>query len=315
MKETSLKVMIESVITDLANNEPINNYALKLQMISRNLKNETFSNWLAKEVDGYKNEDTIPAYRILSAQVRANFIINQGFVKTQISDHYIPLYPLGKELAKEISTIKILDSIISLTKFVASNKPLAFSTTDYEKQKLSSVYENCTILSAVKPIQQADLEFIIHKFKSIILDMFMEINDTLLEDKIDFDIMAKKKDIDKIIQQTINTGVYLSENAVANINGSTVFGGIDNKVRINDQAKADLEGIINKIEQLSQDIEADREDIANEIYTIKVELNETIQRPKIIKSALNAIKGITLGVAGNKITDLIDQGLEIIRNL
>lgn len=315
MKETSLKVMIESVITDLANNEPINNYALKLQMISRNLKNETFSNWLAKEVDGYKNEDTIPAYRILSAQVRANFIINQGFVKTQISDHYIPLYPLGKELAKEISTIKILDSIISLTKFVASNKPLAFSTTDYEKQKLSSVYENCTILSAVKPIQQADLELIIHKFKSIILDMFMEINDTLLEDKIDFYIMAKKKDIDKIIQQTINTGVYLSENAVANINGSTVFGGIDNKVRINDQAKSDLEGIINKIEQLSQDIEADREDIANEIYTIKVELNETIQRPKIIKSALNAIKGITLGVAENKMTDLIDKGLEIIRNL
>ena len=54
---------------------------------------------------------------------------------------------------------------------------------------------------------------------------------------------------------------------------------------------------------------------ANEIYTIKVELNETIQRPKIIKSALNAIKGITIGVAGNKITDLIDHGLEIIRNL
>ncbi len=99
--------MIESVITDLSNNEPINHYVLKLQMISRNLKNETFSNWLTKEVDGYKNEDSIPAYRILSAQVKANFIINQGFVKTQISDHFIPLYPLGKKLAKEISTITL----------------------------------------------------------------------------------------------------------------------------------------------------------------------------------------------------------------
>jgi len=34
-----------------------------------------------------------------------------------------------------------------------------------------------------------------------------------------------------------------------------------------------------------------------------------------VKSAFNAIKGITMGVAGNKITDLIDKGLEIIKNL
>ncbi len=159
---------------------------------------------------------------------------------------------------------------------------MAFSTTDYEKQKLSSVYENCTILSAVKLIQQADFEFIIHKFKSIILDMFMEINDTLLEDKIDFDIMAKRKDIEKIVQQTINTGIYLSENATANISSSKIIGGTNNNLQISDKAKTDLESIVNKIEQLSAEIEADREDIVTEILTLRDELNNTIQRPKII---------------------------------
>lgn len=315
MKKLNIKEMIESVITDLTNNEPVNHYALKLQMISRFLKNESFSQWLSKEIDGYKKEDTVPVHRVLTTQVKANLIIDRGFNKVKISDHIMPLYPLGEELSKEISTIELKGSIIELTRLLEGNGKIAFSTTDYERVKLSKVYEDCTILSAHKPIQNSEIELIIHKFKSILLDMFMEFNETIFEDEIDFDIMTKKKDIDKIIQQTINTGVYLSENAIANINGSTVIGGIENKVRINDRSKADLESIINKIEQLVQEIEADREDIANEIYTIKVELNETIQRPKIIKSALNAIKGITLGVAGNKITDLIDKGLEIIRNL
>jgi len=306
--------MIESVIDDLANNQPINRYALKLQVISRNLINEIFSQWLKKEIDGYGRDDIIPPYRILTTQVVANLIIDQGFNKVQISDHSIPLYPLGEKLSKEISTIEIRDSIIALTKLLEDDGKLAFSTTDYERLKLIQVYQDCTILSAHKPIQKSGIELIIHRFKSTLLNIFMEFNETLFKDEIDFDIMTKKKDIDKIVEQTINAGVYISENSSANINGSTVVGGVGNELRINASAKADLERIINEIDQLSDDIEADREDIAREISIIKDELNK-VGQPKIIKSALNALKGITIGVAANKITYLIDGGLEIIKNL
>lgn len=315
MKETGIKALIESVIADLANNEPINHYALKLQMISRYLKNETFSQWLTKEIDGYENEDTVPIYRILTTHVKANFIIDRGFNQVQISNHNMPLYSLGEKISKEISTIAIKDSIIVLTKLLEGDGPLAFTTTDYERIKLGQVYENCTILSAHKPIQKSDFELILHKFKSSLLDIFMEFNETIFKDEIDFDIMTKEKYIDKIVQQTINTGVYISENASANINNSMVVAGTGNKVQLNATTKSEFEVVLNKIEQLCQDIEADREDIASEILVLRDELSNTIQSPKIIKSALNALKGITIGVAGNKITDLIDNGLEIIRNL
>lgn len=315
MGKVSLKGMIESVIADLTNNEPINHYALKLQVISRTLKNEIFSQWLAKEIDGYIDNDIIPGYRKLTAQVKADIIIERGFNKTSISDYTLPLYPLGLELAKEISTINIRESVISLTKLLEDNGPIAFSINDYEKIKLSKIYQDSTILSAHKPINKSDIELIIHKFKSTLLDIFMEFNETILEDEIDFDIMTKKKDIDKIIKQTINTGIYFSENASANINNSTVVGGVENKIQIGAETKADLKGLINKIEQLSTEIEADREDIATEILKIRNELDNTIQRPKIIKSALNALKGITIGVAGNKVTDLINAGMQIIKDL
>ena len=315
MEKVSLKGMIESVIADLAENKPVNDYALKLLIISRYLRNRTFSQWLKNEFDGYENIEDLPDYRILTAQVKANIIIERGFNKTTISDHTLPLYSLGEKLAKEISTIRIKDSIIELTKLLEGEDSIAFSTSDYERLKLSKIYQDCTILSAHKPINKSAFELIIHKFKSTLLEIFMEFNDTVFEDEIDFDIMTKKKSIDKIIQQTINAGVYLSENASANINKSTVVGGVDNKIEINAETKADLEIIMNKIEQLSSEVEADREDIATEIIKIRNELNNAIQRPKIIKSALNALKGISLGVAGNKMTDLIDAGLGMINNL
>lgn len=312
MEKNSLKGMIESVITDLTNNEPINHYALKLQVISRSLKNETFSKWLEKEINGYQTDDILPIYRILSSQVKANLIIDRGFNKAQFTDHTMPLYQLGKELAKEISTIEIKESIIALTSLTKGDSPLALSTTEYERFKLSKIYQDSTILSAKKPLQRSDIELIIHKFKSSLLDIFIEFNETIFADEIDFDLMTKTKDIDKIIHQTINTGVYLSGHSTANINGSTLIGGVDNEVHINAETKNELDSIINKVEQLCQEIEADREDIAREIFSLREELDNTIQRPKIIKSALFALKGITMGVAGNKATELIDKALKII---
>lgn len=46
-----------------------------------------------------------------------------------------------------------------------------------------------------------------------------------------------------------------------------------------------------------------------------MELNNTIQKPQIIKSALNAIKGIAIGVGANQITPLVNEALDkILKN-
>lgn len=315
MDKTGIKGLIESVIQDIANNENVNQYALKLQIISRKLKNDIFSNWLSKEINGYGKDDPVPEYRIIKSMVTANLIIDRGFQKAQFSNHTMPLYPLGEELAKEISSIHIRESVIALNKFMEGNEPLACSITDYERVKLSAIYEDCTILSAHKPIQRSDFELIIHKFKSSLLEIFMEFNDTIFDDELDLDLLTKKKSIDKIIQQTINAGIYLSEGSTANVHTSTIVGGVDNKVSVDSVSKQRIEDLLIKIEELSHEIDEDRDDIAAEILKIRTELENTVQQPKVIKSALNALKGITIGVAGNKVTDLINVGLEIVKNM
>ena len=67
-----------------------------------------------------------------------------------------------------------------------------------------------------------------------------------------------------------------------------------------------------KIENLAEDVEIDRDDIAFEISKIKIAL-EKEDSPKLIKSAFNAIKGITASIAGNvaanEITEVINHSL------
>jgi len=306
-----LKTTIESVISDLANNEPINNYIFKLQLVDRYLKNDSFSDWLKKETNGYNANDKMPNYRVLKTQINANIIIDRGFNKIQISDHTMPLYPLGEKIAADISTVNINESVIALTKLLEGNGSLAYSTNDYERLKLSKVYEDCTVLSAHKPLQKSDIELIVYKFKSVLFEMFMELNDTIFKNEINFDILAKEKEIDKIVNQTINAGVYIN-GGTANVTNSTLVGGQDNCVQINSSHKKDLVNIVNEIEKLSKEIDDDRTDIADAILSIREELNYKMPKPKMLRMAFNSIKAIGKGVVVDKIVELVNQALNII---
>jgi hypothetical protein len=311
MEKLSVKGMIESVIDDLANNEPINNYMLKLQFIASYLKNGSFTHWLKEETDGYEAKDKVPAYRILKAQVKANLIIERGFNKFQISDHVMPLYPLGKELAEEISTVYLRESVIALAKLLASDGNIAYSITDYEKFKLSKVYQNCTILSAHKPLQKSDIELVIHKFKSALLEIFLEFNDAIFNDEIDFDIMAKKKEINKIVNQTINTGVYV-ENGTTTISDSTIIGGQNNLVTVSNEIKSKIEKLLPQIEEIANKLSDEQDEILNEINRIKTQLDKEKPKINILTSALQTINGILISVTGNVVTPSVMNSIQFI---
>lgn len=121
--------------------------------------------------------------------------------------------------------------------------------------------------------------------------------------------MEKKKEISQIVNQTINTGIYISDNSSANIQNSNIIGGTQNN--FSEDFKKNVLELTEKIERLAEDIEVDRDDIAFEISKIKLELQKE-ESPQLIKSAFNAIKGIASNVAANEISDVINQGFQNI---
>jgi translation elongation factor EF-1beta len=120
---------------------------------------------------------------------------------------------------------------------------------------------------------------------------------------------GEKKEISQIVNHTINTGIYISDNSSANIQNSNIIGGSQNN--FSEDFKKNVLELTEKIERLAEDIEVDRDDIAFEISKIKLELQKE-ESPQLIKSAFNAIKGIASNVAANEISDVINQGFQNI---
>ena len=104
MEKVNIKRMMESVINDLSNNETIQTYALKIKFIANHLKNEKFTRWVNNELEGYRNVDELPSYRLLNTQIIADLLIDNGIKVLTLKNSEMPLANLGdKELIKKLS--------------------------------------------------------------------------------------------------------------------------------------------------------------------------------------------------------------------
>ncbi|WP_241331344.1 AbiTii domain-containing protein [Chryseobacterium arthrosphaerae] len=309
----NIKKLIESVIYQLANNEQVSSIVPKLQVISKLLKNEEFKSWIDNEfIYGYSEESEIPDYRNISIPtIVASFLHHQGFGRIlKYSNFEIPIINLGIENYREISNISVRQTVFAIDRILTENKgDLHLSLTQYEKLLIQKkILQDCEISQIYKMISRECFLNIISKAKAKLLDMFLELNETVFENELNFNVMEKKEEISQIVNHTINTGVYIADNSTATISDSNVLGGTNNHVSFSPDFKKQILELTEKIEELSKDVEIDRDDIAFEISKIKLEV-EKGGSPKLIKSAFNAIKGIASSVAADQITEVLNQSL------
>lgn len=132
-----------------------------------------------------------------------------------------------------------------------------------------------------------------------------------IPDELDFDIMNKKKEVDRIVSHTINAGVYM-ENSSAKIDNTQITVGDNNTISISSHDKEMLNKILGEIEKINESTGVNNQEIKDEILNIRNEIEQKNQKPKLVKSSLNAIKGIAYSIAANQIVQLANQGLEIV---
>ena len=313
----NIKSLIEDIIVGMANNEPLANLVSKIQVVSKLLKNEEFNTWVDNEfIYGYNTEDDLPVYRNIHVlAVKASFVHHLGLGRMmQYTNFEVPILNLGSDKYKEVMQIPFKETIVALDQMMLQQKGnIHYSLNGYEKYLIQQkILQDCEVSNIYKIISRYSITNIIDQAKAKLLDTFIELNDSVFNNEIDFNLMEKKEDIAKIVHQTINTGVYISDNSSANIQDTNIIGGSNNNTQFNENFEKDVLNLTAKIEQLAKDLDEERDEIAFEISKIKLAL-EKKESPKIIKSAFNAIKGITIGivenVAANKITDLLNNTL------
>lgn len=308
-----IKSLIEDIIVGMANNEPLANLVSKIQVVSKLLKNDEFKTWVDNEfIYGYNAKSDLPEYRNINVlAVKASFVQHLGLGRMmQYTNFEVPILNLGSDKYKEVMQIPFKETIVALDQMMLQQKGnIHYSLNGYEKYLIQQkILQDCEVSNIYKIISRYSITNIIDQAKAKLLDTFIELNDSVFNNEIDFNLMEKKEDIAKIVHQTINTGVYISDNSSANIQDTNIIGGSNNNTQFNENFEKDVLNLTAKIEELAKDLDDERDDIAFEICKIKLAL-EKKESPKIIKSAFNAIKGIVTNVVSTEITDLLTTEL------
>lgn len=107
-----VKKLIEEVLEALGDNKTLTDVASKIQIIVRLLGDKKLRSWYNCEfVTGYQDEE-LPEYRITrAADIKATYLVPQGFSILNMPDQSIPIFNLGKDKYEEVMTIKLKENV------------------------------------------------------------------------------------------------------------------------------------------------------------------------------------------------------------
>lgn len=308
-----VKKLIEEVITDLANNKPINLISTKVQVISRLLKNPQFAQWVNYEfINGYENDSELPSYRkYFATGVRASYISS----RIQCTNVLVPMENIGTERYLKMmgqenrQTVSLLQQALDST-----GADICINLSPVEKTYVQEVLGYCQISEMHMIVSRQHFLNIIDKVKSQLINMFMDFNENLFENGLEFNPTTKKEEIQSIVHNYFAANINMGSGSI-DAKESNNIGGQNNAVTISCEAKQQLNEIITQIESIMQEIDGDRTDIVDAILTMREELDSKMPRPKFLKTAFNGLKAIGTGIVVEKIIPLVDKGLALISNL
>lgn len=283
-----VKKLIEDVLMDLADNKTLVDVSSKIQIIVRLLGDGKLKAWYTCEfVTGY-NEQELPDYRISrAAEIKANYLVQQGFGLMQITGQSVPVGNLGVDKYKEIMTIRFTDTIASIIEYAKHPEDISMSLTPYEKVLVQKVLGNAQIQNVHKVIPPSTLQTIIDNVKGRIIDMFMDLNEKVFDGGLDIKSKSAKEEIRQVITNNITAGIVQTGSGVIEANNSTISSKIEQPLSSETISKLLL--LVNDIEEASKRSDKPLDEIEQDIAELKSELSSIKPRPSFLKKTLKSI--------------------------
>lgn len=202
-----------------------------LNLLLQDINDKKINRWLDKEINGYDDNDDVPDYRIVEADVIGSYIVGNGYRMLECKNQPIPLKP---DALEKYTRIKIYSSIkevmqISTAEKETKNHSLTMPLHSVVAQDISMI--NGQIISANRTLSIYAYTNILNKIKSKVLKILIE-----LEKKYgnldDYYIGFSNDEKDKEVIQNITNIIY-TDNSVHigndnNIESSNVGVGNEN---------------------------------------------------------------------------------------
>ena len=224
-------------IIDLLGNEAIeiNSALIKTKILLHQIKKKELAKWVDNEINGYSNESTLPAYRLLRSKVFAN--VSNGVYTA--SSHPIPIGHLTPEQKENLEQYKVRESVSVLEHLAKQEGSLARSIPMEVNYVLDQGLSNgFQVQSAWCGTPTYYLKGILAEIRSRLLDFVLELKSSI------GDIQDEDK-IKEKISKTDTTNMFNS--AIFGSNTTIIFGNqnIQNKIE-----KGNIQSLLESLTQL-----------------------------------------------------------------
>lgn len=306
MGNSELKKLIERIIQDLGDDKPIHSILLKAQIVAANLENENFSTWIRNEQNGYPNLMEVPDYRVLNVIIKAD--VFQPYVGTYNNCTIPPGIFSNEKLNDLMTQARIRQSLFEIEK-MCKDKPNGNFSINCPAIVYSEI--NKHVRGKAQGVRQefsvASLASIVDIFKTKLLAFFIEL-DKKLEAGVDFLNIDKEE-----ITQIMNT--YNINSAVANLGEGVVNTGdiVGNDITqcLTDPCQQEkFKKILSEIEDIVKT--SNNTDLKEMVNDINQECKKTNWSKKLLKTTLNAMKGIATDVIAAQLSPLVANALALL---
>ena len=305
------KKLIEEVLLDLGNNKSLTDVSSKIQIIVRLLGDEKLKSWYTCEfVTGYKDQE-LPDYRISRAvEIKANYIVPQGFSAWKLSGQSVPVANLGLEKYKEIMTVRFCDTISAIIEYSKHPEDVAMSLSPYEQALVQKVLGDAHIQNVHKVLSPSTFQTIIDNVQGRIIDMFMDLNERVFNGELDLKSNSAKEEIHQVITNNITAGIIQTGSGTIEANNATIAPKIEQSPSADVIAK--LNSLANKIEQVAKDTNEEFDDVARELIDIRAELSKPQPNSSFLKKSFKALTWGATVSCKTTIEELVKKAIEYL---
>lgn len=305
------KKLIEGVLLDLGNNKSLTDVSSKIQIIVRLLGDEKLKSWFTCEfITGYTDQE-LPNYRISSAvEIKANYIVPQGFGAWTFSGQSVPVANLGLEKYKEIMTVRFYDTISAIIEFSKSPKDLCMSLSPYEQVLVQKVLGEAHIQNVHKILSPSTYQTIIDNVQGRIIDMFMDLNEQVFSGELDLKSNSAKKEIHQVITNNITAGIVQTGPGTIEANNATIAAKIEQSPSADAIAK--LNSLADEIEGVAKDADEEFDDISRELIDIRTELSKPQPNSTFLKKSFKALTWGATVSCKTTIEELVKKAIEYL---
>lgn len=263
----------------------------KALVVSKKLDLPDFSNWISNELDGYRGESPLPAYRKLRGEIK---VLNPvlGWIPVIIPDSNLAQ---ALENAYERDVFQPIGEIVALVnESTQKDGVIIFNYPSQSESMLMQIMEHP--MRPALHIQRSQLYGIIDAVRNAVLNWSLQLEkDGIVGKGLTFSPKERKA-----AAQTQNINYFYGDVSNAQIQQSTNHSTQTSKVHqlnIGDVARF-VHDLKQAIPRLSLN-DNDRSEIAAEANTIEAQIGSPKPKHNIIRESLHSIRSILENAAGN----------------